>query len=253
MGDVSEDQPTESSAGSPLGQFVAQFHRAVLPLIVFVSGAVVMVFELAGSRVVGPYFGTSLFVWTSLIGIILGSLSIGYYVGGRLADRVPSYERLSFILLLAAAGVTGALIFKDILLTMLQSAEVDVRTSVVLAAIILFSPASILLGMVSPYAVKLSLRELAHSGRTVGNLYALSTVGSIVGTFLAGFYLIPHFGTNRLLAILVCVLIACATVLFISRHMAAKVGILVLAMIFASQDGFLTISSESDFFVDVDN
>src|SRR5665648_670250 len=169
--------------------------KYLLEIVVFVCGAVVMIFELVGSRVLGPYFGTSIFVWTSLIGIILGSLSIGYYLGGKIADKKSSFKSLSLIIFLAAISIGLTVLIKDFWLFVLQNSFTDIRTSSVLASLGLFLPASVFLGMVSPYAVKLKIKNLDTSASTVGNLYAISTTGSIFGTFLAGFYLIPHFGT----------------------------------------------------------
>lgn len=175
--------------------------KYLLEIVVFVCGAVVMIFELVGSRVLGPYFGTSIVVWTSLIGIILGSLSLGYYLGGKIADKKSSFKGLSLIIFFAAISIGLTVIIKDFWLFVLQNSFTDIRTSSVLASLSLFLPASVFLGMVSPYAVKLKLKNLNTSASTVGTLYAISTIGSIFGTFLSGFYLIPHFGTNKLLII----------------------------------------------------
>lgn len=174
-------------------------NKYILEITVFICGAVVMIFELVGSRILAPYLGTSIFVWTSLIGIILGSLSIGYYWGGKIADKKVSFSGLAGIIFLAAIFIGLTVLFKDLLLLVLLSSLIQVKIIAVISSIILFSPASILLGMVSPYIAKLKLSSLDKAGATVGNLYAISTSGSIGGTFLAGFYLIPNFGINRIL------------------------------------------------------
>ena len=201
--------------------------KYLLEIVVFVCGAVVMMFELVGSRVLGPYFGTSLFVWTSLIGIILGSLSLGYYLGGKIADKKCSFKSLSLIIFLAAISIGLMVSIKDFWLIVLQSSIRDIRTSSVLASLTLFLPASVFLGMVSPYAVKLKIKNLNTSASTVGTLYAISTTGSIFGTFLAGFYLIPHFGTNKLLIIL------SVTLIIISLALSAKKGTWIKLSVFA--------------------
>lgn len=201
--------------------------KYLLEIVVFVCGAVVMMFELVGSRVLGPYFGTSLFVWTSLIGIILGSLSLGYYLGGKIADKKSSFKSLSLIIFLAAISIGLMVSIKDFWLIVLQNSFRDIRTSSVVASLSLFLPASVFLGMVSPYAVKLKVNNLNTSAQTVGTLYAISTTGSIFGTFLAGFYLIPHFGTNKLLIIL------SITLFVISLALSAKKGIWIKLSVFA--------------------
>jgi len=190
-----------------------------------------MMFELVGSRVLGPYFGTSIFVWTSLIGIILGSLSIGYYLGGKIADKKSSFKSLSLIIFLAAISIGLMVSIKDFWLIVLQNSFTDIRTSSVLASISLFLPASVFLGMVSPYAVKLKLNNLNTSAQTVGNLYAISTTGSIFGTFLAGFYLIPHFGTNKLLIILSVTLIIISLALSSKKDTWIKLSVFVIIVI----------------------
>lgn len=177
-----------------------------LTLIVFVSGAAVMVLELVGSRVVAPYLGSSTFVWTSLIGTVLGALSIGYYIGGHYADRGPSYQRLAWILFGAALAVLTTAVSKDLIAHLIGSQIDDIRLGSIVAAIILFGPCSVLLGMVSPYCIRLAMDDVAHSGSTVGNLYALSTAGSILGTFLGGFWLISFLGTSLILYTITIVL-----------------------------------------------
>jgi predicted membrane-bound spermidine synthase len=153
--------------------------KYILEFAVFLCGAVVMVFELVGSRVIGPFLGTSLFVWTSLIGVILASLSLGYYLGGRQADKKVSLSRLARIIFLAAICIVITIGIKDVLLLFLQKNVGEIRIAAVIASIVLFMPASIYLGMVSPYAAKLKLSSLENTGRTIGNLYAISTAGSI--------------------------------------------------------------------------
>lgn len=188
-------------------KILSHWHKIRLEFIIFMCGAIVMIFEIVGSRILGPYLGTSIFVWTSLIGIILASLSIGYHFGGKIADRNPSTTILSATLLYAAIAIACTLFIKDVLLATLPLYLSDTRISAVIAACILFSPGSILLGIVSPYAAKLRLQNLHASGTIIGNLYALSTTGSIAGTFAAGFYLIPRFGTNNILLFLIGLLL----------------------------------------------
>lgn len=181
-----------------------------LEIIVFLSGALVMILELAGSRLLAPYIGTSLYVWTSLIGIILGSLSIGYWWGGLMADRYPEYRRMSLIMILSSVYIAIVSLFQGIFLSSLTQYISDIRVSAVIACIVLFAIPSVLLGMISPYAVKLKLHNLQTSGVAVGSLYALSTLGSIVGTFLAGFVLIAWIGSTMILFLISAILFALA-------------------------------------------
>lgn len=185
--------------------------RYSLETTMFLAGAAVMILELVGSRVLAPYLGTSLFVWTSLIGIVLLSLSAGYFWGGLLADRAPNRITLSLILFIAAACVGLLGLTKEVVLSAIRDITDDLRIASVLGTFILFAGPSILLGMVSPYAVKLKLRGLSSSGRTVGTLYAISTAGSIAGTFAAGFFLIPSLGTTHALFLVSGILLIAAS------------------------------------------
>lgn len=181
-------------------------NKFILELTVFVCGALVMVYEIIGSRIVSPFIGTSTYVWTSLIGVILGALSLGYWLGGKTADRKPDLKILAAVIFLAGGAVAATILTKDIFLSFIARSTLSVELKSVAAALILFAPASVLLGFVTPYAVKLKMLSLADSGKTVGRLYALSTVGSILGTFTAGFFLIPLVGSTRTLYLIAFVL-----------------------------------------------
>lgn len=181
--------------------------RYVLECIVFISGAIVMVYELVGSRLISPYVGTSLYVWSSLIGVILGALSLGYYLGGRLADRRAEWHFFSGILFLAALFIGLTVFTKHVVLEFVALFNIRSEYTALLASLFLFAPASILLGMISPFSVKLRMKSLESSASTVGNLYAISTIGSIAGTFSAGFFIIPFFGTTKILFFMAVVLL----------------------------------------------
>ena len=229
-----------------------RIYKYILEIAVFICGAVVMIFELAGSRVLGPYFGTSIFVWSSLIGIILGSLSLGYYLGGKIADRKPDFNSLSLIIFLSSIFIGLTVLIKDPLLAFLQANFADIKISSVFASLIIFLPASLLLGMVFPYATKLKLNSLNKSGSTVGNLYAISTAGSIAGTFLAGFYLIPQFGTNKLLIVLSMTLIVVSITLSAKQLTKTKLLVLIIFLSGWMATNQLNSIYEKNGFIDID-
>ena len=181
--------------------------KFILEITVFVCGALVMIYEIVGSRLLAPYIGTSTYVWTSLIGVILAALSLGYWLGGKTADKKPDVKILASVIFLAGGAVGVTIFFKDAILSFIGISPLMLEIKSVLAALLLFAPASVLLGFVTPYAVKLKMSDLADAGKTVGRLYALSTVGSIFGTFLAGFFLIPFVGATRTLYIIAVSLI----------------------------------------------
>lgn len=187
--------------------------RIGLEIAVFVCGALVMVFEINGSRIIAPYLGSSTYIWTSLIGVILAALSLGYWIGGRTADKMPSAAVLASVLFLAGGLVSITIFAKDVVLGTLGPATLGLALKSLFAALVLFAPASIAFGFVLPFAVRIRLEDVATGGKTVGRLYALSTIGSIVGTFLAGFVLIPFVGSTRTLYVIAGTLFALSLLL----------------------------------------
>lgn len=159
--------------------------------VVFLSGAALMGLEIVGSRVMAPLFGTSIFVWGALITTFLASLSTGYALGGKVADRHPSPALLGRILLSAGLLLWLLLARPAPLLALCAAAPVPERFRALLAALLLFAVPSVLMGAVSPLATRLAARELGTIGRTAGTVAAVSTTGSIVGTFAMAFVLIP--------------------------------------------------------------
>jgi spermidine synthase len=224
-----------------------------LDVTVFVCGALVMIYEINGSRILAPHIGTSTYVWTSLIGVILGALSLGYWLGGRLADRRPDIRILASAVFLAAGLVSVTILMKDLALGLIAKAPLILELKSLFAALVLFAPASILLGFVTPFAVKLRTLSLEMTGSTVGRLYALSTVGSIIGTFAAGFFLIPFVGSTRTLYLIAAALFGVS--LMLAPFAATKIAIASLMMfvcgIFTSEVYRLYLSSKIDL-VDID-
>ena len=171
----------------------------MLEFVVFSSGALVMVLEMVGSRVLAPHLGTSLIVWTSLIGVVLAFLALGAFLGGRLADSRLSRRILSMILAMAGfSSLFTALMHREVG-HLVASSLSNPYAATVAASIALLAVPALFFGMVSPYVIRLRLDRLDNSGRTVGRLYALSTAGSIVGTFLGGFVLLAWFSTTQIL------------------------------------------------------
>ncbi|HXG85238.1 MAG TPA: fused MFS/spermidine synthase [Pyrinomonadaceae bacterium] len=214
--------------------------KPILELTVFFCGALVMIYEITGSRLLSPFLGASTYVWTSLIGVILAALSLGYYLGGKWADRRPDVKILAFVIFLAGGLVSVTILLKDLILTIIAESSLILEMKSVIAALLLFAPASVLLGFVTPYAVKLKMSSIADSGKTVGRLYALSTVGSITGTFAAGFFLIPFVGSERTLYFIGASLIALSVLL--AGFAVTKINIVVL-IVFVLGVGFNELKS----------
>ncbi len=197
-------------------------------LSVFVSGAVVMALELLGSRLLAPVFGNSIFVWGSLIGVVLAALSAGYYLGGRLADLKPEFQSLSIIIFAAAILVLALPSIAPSLFDLVIKLNIGDRYSPLLATTVLLGPPSLLLGMVSPYGIRLAAKTYKKLGKVSGNLYALSTLGSIVGTFLTVFVLIPEFGVNKIIVALGVTLLVVA---FLGLGFRMKILVLLILVI----------------------
>jgi len=173
--------------------------RLLLPLV-FVSGMTSLGVEFGASRLLAPYFGTSLYVWGVLIGLVLIYLSAGYVIGGRLADRHPHDEVLYQITAWAGLWIGLIPLVSYPILLASQQGFKDLSAGLVagtlLAVVLLFAVPVILLGCVSPFAIRLLVKNVETSGNTAGRLYALSTAGSILGTFLPVFWFIPTYGTR---------------------------------------------------------
>lgn len=183
-----------------------------LVLTAMICGALVMVIEVLGSRVLGPFFGVSLFVWTSLITVTLVALALGYALGGILSDRRKQPEYLYGIILAAGILVLVIPLVKGFVLK--ACLPLGLRTGALASALLLFGPSLFLLGCVSPYIVKIAAKEMKNIGRTVGIFYALSTLGSFLGTLLTGFVLIAYLGVNRIFEVTGLLLIALSLLYF---------------------------------------
>ncbi len=174
--------------------------RFFLIAAVLIGGICSLGIELTASRLLQPFFGSSQLIWANVIGLTLIYLTLGYRLGGRLADRRPEQEMLALILL--AAGLTTApipLIARPILAasaSAFTSFSIGVFFGSFFGVLLLLASPIILLGMVSPFAIRLSMNDVRTAGSTAGSLYALSTIGSIMGTFLPVLLLIPTLGTN---------------------------------------------------------
>jgi len=197
-------------------------------LSVFISGAAVMALELLGSRLLAPVFGNSIFVWGSLIGVVLSALSVGYYLGGRLADREPNLHTLSVVIFAAGILVVILPALTPPVFDAIIRLNLGERYSPLLATTLVLALPSILLGMVSPYAIRLAARTVEKMGKASGNMYALSTLGSIAGTFITVFVLIPEFGVNKIIFALGTALLVVA---FLGLGLRMKVFVLLILLI----------------------
>ena len=161
-------------------------------VIAFIEGSSVMVCELLGAKMIAPVYGTSLFVWSSVIGVTLAALAAGYFIGGFLADRFTG-NSLLFTILAAGACLIGLMpVIAEYAMTATMS--LGVRMGSLISALLFLLPPLVCMGMTSPVIIRLASGDVQHTGRTAGSVYAVSTVGGIVATFFLGFYAISKWG-----------------------------------------------------------
>jgi spermidine synthase len=225
--------------------------RAFLVLTVFAAGMTTMAVEMSAARLLDPYFGNSLVVWANLIGLILVYLSVGYYLGGKVADRSP-HARTFYTITATAAVLIGLVPFiaRPILtLSVRGFADYDVGllAGSLVGVLLLFAAPIILLGFVSPFAVRLAVRDVASAGKAAGKMYAVSTVGSILGTFTPVLVFIPAIGTRRTFWLFSAVLLATSIIgLALSRSRRAwlfgGLALLLLAAVLLAPPGIVKAS-----------
>lgn len=180
-------------------EFMELLKQKALLGIVFITGACVLVLEVVAVRILSPYFGNTIYSYSSILSVILGALSLGYYYGGNYADRFPDYRH--FFKIILYSGVTVILLqFLCVFVIPGFAYDLSFTTGPLIVSSILFALPSLLLGTLSPYAIK--LQEVHHPktgvGKLSGEVFFFSTMGSILGSLLTGFYLIPHFGVQSI-------------------------------------------------------
>ena len=203
-----------------------------IKIVVFICGSVLMALEISGSRILAPYFGNTIFVWASLIGVLLTALACGYYIGGKLADRRPSYITWGSIIALAGIFTLFIPFISGPVNRLIVGLSIEDRIgSLIVSSIIFFAP-SVLLGMVSPFAIKFNLKNIVSVGDVSGKLYAISTMGNIFGTLFTAFYLINKVGVFSIFIILGLVLLATSIFIYIfllkNRLLGLKVFVILL-------------------------
>jgi spermidine synthase len=220
-----------------------------LPILVFVVGTGSLGAEIAAVRLLAPYFGASTIVWANTIGIVLVALSVGYWLGGRLADRHPNMRALCLTALAAAVLLAIVPFVADPLLDVAVDALDEISAGAfvgsLLAVLVLVAIPVLLLGTVSPWAIRLGVQSVEEAGTVAGRLYALSTAGSLVGTLVSALLLIPLVGTRRtfLIFALAIAIVAVLGLRPVRRYALAPAAI---AALIALPVGTLKASTEGD-------
>jgi spermidine synthase len=220
-----------------------------LPILVFVVGTGSLGAEIAAVRLLAPYFGASTIVWANTIGIVLVALSVGYWLGGRLADRHPNMRALCLTALIAALMLAAVPFAADPLLDVAVDALDEISAGAfvgsLLAVLVLVAVPVLLLGTVSPWAIRLGVQSVEEAGTVAGRLYALSTAGSLVGTLVSALVLIPLVGTRRTFLIF-ALAIAVVAVLGLRPVRRFAVAPAVIAALIALPVGTLKAKTDDD-------
>src|SRR5262245_44789904 len=227
--DQASDQASEQPAIKAAAADRADIRTAgIIYVVAFIIGAIVMSFEMLGSRYLNPYFGSGIYTWAALISTVLAALTLGYFLGGWLADRTASAVVLGTTVLVASLSFLALPAFSDALLEFLLADIDDVRAGSLVAALaILLFPVT-LLGMYSPFAIRLMLRSAERSGTVSGTVYGVSTAGSIVGTLGTTFLLIPMIGTKAITYSLGAAGLACGLVLIALSWLAPRRALILM-------------------------
>lgn len=216
----------------------------MLYLVVFVTNAAILVFEIAGARLLAPYLGTSVEVWAGTIAVILGGMAVGYWVGGILADKYPSRKILALLLFGSALAALLAWGVRDLIPTLFAGEHaLPLTFTAILTAALLFAPTTILLAAVSPFVAKALITALESSARVVGRLNAIGTVGSIAGAIASSSLLIPYFGLDVIMLGIAVTLVALSLLVATDRF---KGKVIVLLVVGAFAFGFDRIPVMAD-------
>jgi predicted membrane-bound spermidine synthase len=215
-------------------EFVSKFHQNnlwKLKILTFTSGSIIMGLEIVTSRILTPVFGSTIYTWGSLIGVILSGLSLGYFLGGKIADDHPSFEKICAIVFSVGLFIVGIPFFASYVVNFSITVLPGTQYTPLLATFLLLILPSIFLGFVSPYVIKLGTSTLKKVGNISGNLYSIATIGSIFGTFLTVFVLIPNLAVNQIIFGLGIVLIASSLIGLKKLPKTISVAVVVILLI----------------------
>ena len=196
-----------------LADSIASLNNLLVLSLAFVSGFIIMSVELLGGRILAPYFGSSIFVWGSIITVFMLSLSLGYLFGGKLSLRNPSLKQHGMFFVLAAFLLIPLILFGNQIMEALFLVIEDPRYGSLVVSMLLFFLPTAVLGMIAPYSVRLLVVDSNRSGHVAGTLYFVSTMGSALGTLATSFYLVLWFEVNQ-------ILITMGLILFLSGMLA---------------------------------
>jgi MFS family permease len=191
----------------------------VVIAMAFVSGFCIMTIEMLGARIMAPYFGGSQYVWGSLITIFMLALALGYLLGGRLSMRNPNPVTYAMFFIAAAVFALPIILFADVIMRPIFLTIEDPRYGSLFASIAMYFVPTCILGMISPYSVRLLVQSQEHSGHMAGQLYFVSTMGSAAGTLGTSFYFVLYFEVNQILWGSVAALISAGCIILLINYL----------------------------------
>ena len=191
----------------------------VVIAMAFVSGFCIMTIEMLGARIMAPYFGGSQYVWGSLITIFMLALALGYLLGGRLSMRNPNPVTYAMFIIAAAVFALPIILFADVIMWPIFLTIEDPRYGSLFASIAMYFVPTCILGMISPYSVRLLVKSQEHSGHMAGQLYFVSTMGSAAGTLGTSFYFVLYFEVNQILWGSVAALISAGCIILLINYL----------------------------------
>jgi hypothetical protein len=196
--------------------------NALIYFLAFSSGFCIMGIELLGGRILAPFFGSSVHIWGSIITVFMLSLSIGYLLGGKLSTRNPTLAKYGAIFFIASIMVIPIVMFAEPIMAFIFSHIEDSRYGSLLASMALFFIPTIILGMISPYSVRLLVTDHEKSGQVAGGLYFVSTLGSALGTIITSFYMVLAFDVNDIIKTFAAVLGALGLLAIVVSQLSVK-------------------------------
>jgi len=191
----------------------------VVIAMAFVSGFCIMTIEMLGARIMAPYFGGSQYVWGSIITIFMLALALGYLLGGRLSMRNPNPVTYAMFFIAAAVFALPIILFADVIMRPIFLTIEDPRYGSLFASIAMYFVPTCILGMISPYSVRLLVKSQEHSGHMAGQLYFVSTMGSAAGTLGTSFYFVLYFEVNQILWGSVAALISAGCIILLINYL----------------------------------
>jgi hypothetical protein len=200
-----------SIVSASLNPTQAKSNQGLVMSLAFTSGFIIMSVELLGGRILAPYFGSSIYVWGSIISIFMVALSTGYLIGGRLSLANPNLAKYGSFFILAAVALLPIVFFSNFMMESVFTRVEDPRYGSLIASTLLFFVPTAILGIIAPYSVRLMVENAGHSGQVAGGLYFISTLGSALGTLLTSFYLVLWFEMNSIVITMIMVLFIAGT------------------------------------------